>query len=222
MRLVGSLLVLVPSLMFVGCGNEVAPDPELADEATESTAQALTQGPNPAHIILQSITYGGTGCPQGSIGTSLSADRTSLTLIYDQLVASTGPGVPVTNSRKNCQVNIKLLAPQGWSYSIGTVDYRGNVALPAGVSAEEKLTYYFQGQTAQVNSGARFVGPVDRDYVFRDRPVVTVWSPCAPTSQLNLNGQVRIVGPASANAQMTGESSTGKVMQILGLSWKKC
>jgi hypothetical protein len=31
--------------------------------------------PNPAQVTINSITYGGSGCPQGSVGSFISADR---------------------------------------------------------------------------------------------------------------------------------------------------
>src|SRR4051812_38006942 len=71
------------------------------------------------------VTYGGTGCPQGSVGSVISQDRTTMTLIFDQYVASIGPGIPVTENRKNCQLNIDLIYPGGFQYSIFSADYRG-------------------------------------------------------------------------------------------------
>lgn len=39
--------------------------------STTSTAV----GPNPTQVYINSIAYGGTGCPQGSVGSFISADR---------------------------------------------------------------------------------------------------------------------------------------------------
>lgn len=101
-----------------------------SDEAGSMASNA--NGPNPGQVYVNGITYGGSGCPQGSVGVSFSPDRTTFTAIFDSFVASSGRGVPVTDQRKNCQVNLDLHYPQGWQYSIAEVDYRGFVALPAG------------------------------------------------------------------------------------------
>ena len=39
-------------------------------------APAAAQGPNPNEPYIVSIGYGGTGCPAGSVGQSISNDRT--------------------------------------------------------------------------------------------------------------------------------------------------
>lgn len=31
--------------------------------------------PNPSQVYISSLSYGGTGCPQGSVGTFISDDR---------------------------------------------------------------------------------------------------------------------------------------------------
>jgi hypothetical protein len=83
-----------------------------------NTTSVSAAGPNPSQVYVQSISYGGSGCPQGTVGQSISDDRTTFTLIYDQYIASTGPGVPITESRKNCQLNVNLHVPQGWTFTI--------------------------------------------------------------------------------------------------------
>jgi hypothetical protein len=193
----------------------------LATVALPSTALAQ---PNPNEVYVQSISYGGTGCQQGSVGNSFSNDRKSFTLIFDSYIASSGPSVPVTENRKNCQMNVNMHIPQGFSYSIAQFDYRGYVQLPKGVSAEQKSIYYFQGETEQASAASRFVGPVAKDYLVSDRlglPAV-VWMPCGRTVPVNINSQVRLLGAGSAQAQITTDSIDGKVKHILGFQWLQC
>jgi hypothetical protein len=102
-------------------------------------------------VTIRGVTYGGTGCPQGSMSSQISSDRTIVTLIFDSYVASVGPGVAATESRKNCQLNVDIKYPGGFQYSILSADYRGYAALQKGVSGTLKSTYYFSGQTAQVS-----------------------------------------------------------------------
>jgi hypothetical protein len=180
--------------------------------------------PNPNEVYVQSISYGGTGCPQGSVGSSFSNDRQSFTLIFDSFVASAGPGVPLPESRKNCQLNVNIHLPGGFSYSVATFDYRGYVQLPAGATAEQKSTYYFQGESAQASAGSRFSGPVAKDYLSRDTLglAALVWMPCGRVVPVNINAQVRVTAPAGQQAQMTTDSIDGKVRQILGLQFRRC
>jgi len=187
--------------------------------------QLDTTGPNPADVYVQSITYGGSGCPQGTVATSFSDDRETFTMIFDEFIASVGPGVPITEGRKNCQINVNLHIPQGWSFSIATADYRGYVELPAGMTATQESIYYFQGEVAQVSANCNFVGPVSKDYLVHDEIPLTsvVWSSCNVVRPVNANTQVRIVGgKPGTSGQITTDSIDGKVTHILGFQWMKC
>jgi hypothetical protein len=86
------------------------------------------------------------------MSTQISSDRTIVTLIFDSYVASIGPGIPVTDSRKNCQLNVDIKYPGGFQYSILSADYRGYASLESGVSGVLKSNYYFSGQSEQVRS----------------------------------------------------------------------
>jgi hypothetical protein len=122
--------------------------------------------PNPSQVYINGITYGGTGCPQGTLSSFISADRQTFvkfrtftaiiadlfvsyrfTLIFDEYVASIGPGVPITENRKNCQLDIDLQYPSGFQYSVFNADYRGYAALDANVTGTQQSTYYFSGRT---------------------------------------------------------------------------
>jgi len=182
--------------------------------------------PDPSQVYVQSITYGGSGCPQGSVATSISDDAQTFTLIFDQFIASVGPKVPLTESRKNCQLNINLHIPSGWQYSIATADYRGFVQLDPKLVATQKSIYYFQGEVAQVSAGTDFTGPANKDYLVHDEIPFesTVWSPCGVIRPINANTQIRIDTTKNPNGsgQMTTDSIDGKVTHKLGFTWMKC
>ena len=131
--------------------------------AASATSSAVL--PNPSQVYINGITYGGTGCPQGSLSSFISADRQTFvhvetlirtiadlymsyrfTLIFDNYVASIGPGVAITESRKNCQLDIDLQYPSGFQYSVFNADYRGYAALDANVTGTQQSTYYFSGR----------------------------------------------------------------------------
>ena len=84
------------------------------------------------------------------MSSQISADRTLVTFIFDSYIASIGPGIAITEQRKNCQLNLDILYPGGFQYSILSADYRGYADIDQGISGVLKSTYYFSGQTAQV------------------------------------------------------------------------
>jgi hypothetical protein len=112
---------------------------------------AFTEGPDPTQVQIVGLTYGGTGCPSGTVSSILSDDRTIMTLIFDEFVASIGPGIRITEARKNCQLNLNLRYPGGFQYSIFSADYRGYAYLEKGVTGTQRSAYYFSGQIQQVS-----------------------------------------------------------------------
>jgi hypothetical protein len=45
--------------------------------AASAPAIIPSSGPDPSQVSIQSISYGGSGCPQNSVGQFLSADRST-------------------------------------------------------------------------------------------------------------------------------------------------
>jgi hypothetical protein len=153
-----------------------------------------TNLPSAHEVTIDNITFAGSGCPAGSVASQFSDDRTTLTLLYGQMIAQAGKGVPPAAYRKNCQLNFKLHFPQGWQFSIFTVDYRGYAKLPKKDTGTVKATYYFSGQAQQITSKMTIDGPFDDNYLKEDRFGVksTVWSPCGAEGLLNINSEVSI------------------------------
>lgn len=180
-------------------------------------------GPDPTQVFVRSITSGGSGCPQGTVTQSLSADGSAFTLAFDQFTASKGPGVAVTEASKSCRINVDLKIPQGWQYSLATLDYRGLVSLPKKMKATQQATYYFQGNGEFASVDTSFAGPVLKNYLIRDTlPFSTVvWSSCTNARPINISTQLDLKG-GSESGQITSESVDGANKLVLGLRWKPC
>ncbi|RDL34411.1 Uncharacterized protein BP5553_07539 [Venustampulla echinocandica] len=192
-----------------------------------TSAPAVT--PDPSQVSIAGITYGGTGCPQGSVGSYISGDRQTFTLIFDRYVASLGPGVAITENRKNCQLNINLKYPGGFQYSVFNTVYRGYIGIDAGVSGVQSTTFYFSGGTyptsSQTTTSTTFKGPLDGNYEVSDNADLTstVWSPCGASVGLNLNSQVRLTSSSgTATGQITSDSIDGHLTFVVGVKWQKC
>lgn len=80
----------------------------------------------------------GSGCPPGSIVYVLNSewhllmlvlselvldDHTAVTITFSQYEASAGPGIPLSDDRKNCAISLNIHVPQGFSFAITDVDY---------------------------------------------------------------------------------------------------
>jgi hypothetical protein len=189
-----------------------------------AASSAFAQAPD--YVRVRSINFAGSGCPAGSVATNVSPDRQAFTLLFDSYIAEVGPGISAREKRKNCVVNVDLDFPQGWSYTIFTVDYRGYLDLANGHVGTQQTSYYFQGSSATARLASNIVGPQARDYQIRDTLGVTalVWSPCGAQRSLNMNTEVRIDNTRNRNGSsiMTIDSIDGQFKHIYGIQWRRC
>lgn len=190
------------------------------------TAASSAFAAGPDYVRVRSINFAGSGCPGGSVATNVSPDRQAFTLLFDQYIAEVGPGVSAREKRKNCVVNIDLDFPQGWTYTLFTVDYRGYLDLAHSMVGTQQTSYYFQGSSATARLASNISGPVARDYQIRDNLAVTslVWSPCGASRSLNMNTEVRIDNSRNSRGQgiMTLDSIDGQLKHIYGIQWRRC
>ena len=169
--------------------------------------------------------YGGSGCPAGSARAVVAPDLKSFTMIFDNYIVNANGSNAM--DRKNCQILVNLEFPQGWSYSIARMDYRGFYNISAGAYGTQQALYYFQGSLDQGRLNTVFNGPTSGDYTISDSLSVNnlVWSPCGAHSGININTSLLAhVGPNNPNgyAQITTDSADGSVQTTYALQWQKC
>ncbi len=195
--------------------------PDLSEMSAESS---LASSPDPREVHIKSISYAGTGCPAGTVANVLSDDAKAFTLLFDSYVAEGGPGIPLSAGRKNCQIAVDMKFPQGWSFTIFQVDYRGYANVDFGAVGTQKTSYYFAGQPKTASMQSNFRGPYTNDYRIRDSLglAATVWSPCGVNRALNLNTQVRVITSGRQQALMTLDSVDGQLTHQYGLQWQRC
>ncbi|MYY10946.1 DUF4360 domain-containing protein [Streptomyces sp. SID4919] len=82
--------------------------------------------------MIEVATVNGSGCPTGTAAIAVSPDSTAFTVTYsDYLAKAGGPSLP-TDFRKNCQLNLIVHVPNGFTYAVMGVDYRGSASLERG------------------------------------------------------------------------------------------
>ena len=161
-------------------------------------------------LPIQSLSYAGTGCPQGTAGLSISNDRTVFTVIFDSDVASTGPGVPTTEATKDCAVNLNLVMPQGWRITGIGVDQRGYEQLDAGATASSRLTAALDNKVLATQSLSA-AGPVARDYTSHTNVPNTRSLGRCSGGTFTVSLQTSLVLSSTGQAQITQDSIDGKV-----------
>ena len=162
---------------------------------------------------LQSLTYDGTGCPQGTVGQSVSADRQTFTLIFDSYIASTGTGVSHKDAKKDCDLTLNIEVGPGYRLDYVQLDRRGYVQLTS-----EQTAVAVVDDPSGPKDKVVATGPTARDYLER--------SEAAPKKHqkgnncesgvfaLKVKTSERINGDRNLSGQITTDSFDGKVFAV--------
>lgn len=194
--------------------------------ATVVTAPAAHAADVPDFVMIDVVTVNGSGCPAGTAAIAAADDRTAFTVTYSDYLAQAGQGSDPTDFRKNCQLNIRVSYPQGFTFGIAQADYRGFANLQQGATGVEKGSYYFQGMSNGTSRTHNFYGPKSDNWQATDRATVSeiIYAPCGEVRHLNINTELRVnAGTASKlNSFMTMDSTDSSVSTKYQFSWKRC
>jgi hypothetical protein len=185
---------------------------------------------NPApgeRITLDIKTINGSGCPAGTATATadVASDNTSFSVRYSNFTARAGAGAPALDARKNCQINVLVHVPQGFTYAIAQAEYRGFAHLEAGASALEQANYYFTGTSPTARVRHTFTGPFHGQWRTVDTTDVAalVFAPCGEERNLNINAELRADDGTSTGASFIEmDSEHASVDTIYHFAWKNC
>ncbi|MFD8500976.1 DUF4360 domain-containing protein [Amycolatopsis sp. NPDC059657] len=183
--------------------------------------------PPPDHITIEIVTVNGSGCPLGTSAVAVSPDNKAFTVTYSDFLAQAGAGTKPTDMRKNCQLNLKVNVPQGFTYGIASADYRGFASLMKGAKGTEKANYYFQGMSPTAYTSHIYNGPLADDWQATDSTEVAaiVYSPCGERRNFNINTELRVDAGTSdpkKTSFMTMDSTDGNISTTYHFAWKTC
>lgn len=198
--------------------------PSSASTTSTSQAAETAQAP-PENVRIGIESINGSGCPAGTAAVAMNADNTAFTVTYSDYVAAAGDGISPIDFRKNCQLNLSVDVPGGFTYAIQTVDYRGYAHLPDGARGLQRAGYYFQGSPDTSYSTHEFEGSYDDNWQATDEKewAELVWSPCGEQRNFNINTELRVyAGDDGAVSLMTMDSTDSAVSTIYHMAWERC
>ncbi|KAK8122949.1 hypothetical protein PG984_011619 [Apiospora sp. TS-2023a] len=186
--------------------------------------------PDPDSIQIISASSSGNGCPQGSITTNISPDRTVITFGFDAFQTYIGPGTNVSDRTKNCQLHLNLKYPGGFQYALVDSTYHGYAQLEKGVTGTFLSTYYFsQDASATTTTRTSITGggvwEAGQVYTKEDKIPTTsvIWSPCGQTGLLNVNNRIALTSTnKTASGSISDDDATVAFTQQLHLNWQTC
>lgn len=192
----------------------------------------------PAGVQIQYVNAKGKGCQNGQIGVTIAPDGRSFSVLMDNYLAEAS--VKANLDLKNCAIEVGILAPAGWSYSLLTADYRGFVSAEAGTQVSHQVLYSFDGsRPINENPGFQdsigrysfkqqvFNGPIDDTYYIRNQidSRTALWSPCSIGIARPLVIQTYLMARSMVKgkvAQISLDSVDGAIEQQFQWTWKRC
>ena len=182
--------------------------------------------PPSEQVTLDLQTVNGSGCPAGTATATMQSDNTGFRITYTAFLAQDGGAVANTDFRKNCQVNLLVNIPQGFTFAIAKADYSGRAHLETGATALERSNYYFQGSSDNNYVDHTFSGPLNGGWRATDITAAAdlVYAPCGVVRSLNINTELRVdAGTSSAKTSyISMRASDGDVYTLVQFQWKQC
>ena len=126
-----NLVLVVFSLMLAACNSGDIPE-----------------------VTINSASHMGAGCPAGTGDITLSSDRRTLSVLFDNYEAVDGlgsapeGGSDLTTSRVACNMLVSLHIPSGYQAFLVGADFRGSVTLPIDATAQFTREYFFAGDNS--------------------------------------------------------------------------
>jgi hypothetical protein len=180
--------------------------------------------PPPADVAIDVVSVNGSGCPPGS-AVAVSSHDTGFTVAYSQYLAQVGVGSAPTAFRKNCQLNVLVHVPEGYTYAITGAEHVGFAALAPGATGMQRSSYYFQGQANTAVLTHRFTGPfVDNWHTVDVTDLDSLmFHPCGALRSLNINTELRVMAgtsdPTTTTSFLVMDSTHSSTYDI---QWRHC
>jgi len=196
--------------------------------ATAAPASAAIEPWSDDAMTIDVVAANGSGCPWGTADATVSPASKAFTLTYSQFTAQTGAGTTPIDFRRNCQLALNVHVPQGYTYAIAGIDYRGYAHLERGASGTQLASYYFQGEPRTTRTRHDFTGYTDGDWQRTDTVGISSLSflPCGERRYLNINTELRVNAGWSdarhATSLLTMDSTDGSIDTVYHIAWKRC
>ncbi|TYB38373.1 DUF4360 domain-containing protein [Actinomadura chibensis] len=146
-------------------------------------------------LTVEIVSVNGSGCPRGTVMASVREKMDAFVVGYSEFMAQAGGSSKPVDSRKLCQVALKLGGvPKGFTFAISRTDHYGFASLEEDATATYRTSTYFSGQPTRVEIEHALSGPYDRPWQFTDLtlPDQLVFKPCDADPNFNINSEVRV------------------------------
>ncbi len=128
---------------------------------TASINSALGNEENPVPpkytgVFVENITYEGSGCKEGTVGTVVSNDHRKMSLMFDSF-GLFGDGQFTGKKNSNCNVQITVDVPPEYAVALSRVELAGLILTPKGSGASVNSRYFMSGQKSKAEFNHNWV-----------------------------------------------------------------
>lgn len=171
-------------------------------------------------FFIAKVTTDGPGCPDpGAVQVTLSADKTRLQILYDDMQLQREPGVAVQTS--HCTAALSLHIPPGWKVAPANLRTRGHTILGQGMTARRVTDLAFAGIPGGPGFTTDFKGPLNNVYQVEDlvTPGAATWSGCGGQATLTIRNGLTL---DTAGAPPGGALFTLHDQRLVSWQFKQC
>jgi len=192
------------------------------------SAPAALAAPPSKPVGIDLVTANGTGCAKGTVAIAMSADNTAFTISYSGYLAQVGVGAKPNDARKQCQLNLHIRVPDGFTYAIESVNHRGFASLASGATGVHRARYHLQDQSPPTFLEHSFAGPWLDDWQATDLAGAAgpAFAPCGTPRNLNVHSELEVTpgssNPATTTSFLALDTTDGALQTTYHLVWKAC
>jgi hypothetical protein len=193
---------------------------QVAEDDEDGPAPTLQEAPPPKGFSIEKVTTGGKGCPEpASVAVLMSADKTRLRIIYDQMILKALPGTPVQTI--SCTAALKLRIPVGWRVAPVILKTQGYAYLDENIIGRRHTDIAFAGVPGGPKFDTHWKGPNDDVYQATDvvMPGAAAWSPCGGSALLSISNSLVLNAVANPKG---GALLNLHDQRLLAWQFKKC
>lgn len=184
----------------------------------------------PTAVTIGEPSSGGSGCPQGSVRSTLSPDQQTLSILFDEFVAEAGDQVGRSKAAADCIVKVPLRLPVGYQIRLVTMDLRGFTVVPS--SGYSSISSRAAFDVDRIDSDS-FFGLASlrvfrshdpNEFALASTTVGPQWSRCG--QPITVTSDTRLVAQADSAGGQTligiDSADTSVADLKLGLQWQPC
>lgn len=154
---------------------------------------ALFSDSAPAEVSFGDPVYGGSGCLEGNMSSTVSPDGSALSIIFDDYAVAAGGETYRRLTRKNCEMVIPVTLPRGLRVAVVGVDYRGFNSIPCGGQSTFEAEYFLGGGSTEPFKKV-FYGPSDDEFLIENTIEADDldWTECGGAENLRISSSMVI------------------------------